>query len=408
VLGSDPGRVPSGVTLDNWQESPHLHWSFQHIADLFPTQTISRGAGPVGDLPWASSSIGDVVVADPAEDHHWHWVWPKHGHAQRTVADVMASTGTDGWAVWHAGSLLAEEYLAGMEPWTPHILMSVSKSLVGSVAGSLAAAGVLDLDAPLSTYVPALDRSGYAGATVRHLLDMRSGIKFSEVYLDEDAEVRVIEEAIGWAPRRHPDVPTTMYDYLLTLEAKGPHGGPFDYRSCETDVLGWVLEGASGIRMSDLMSELLWSRIGAEWDANIGVDSAGAGMFDGGISTALRDLLRFGVLLVREGTSLTGSQVLPAAWVADCYAGGPDSREAFAASDSAALMPGGMYRNQFWAPSPDPDVLVALGIHGQMVYLNRRTQVVGAKLSSWSTPQDAGKLFSTLHAFDALSTALTY
>jgi len=71
-------------------------------------------------------------------------------------------------------------------------------------------------------------------------------------------------------------------------------------------------------------------------------------------------------------------------------------------------MPGGMYRNQFWAPSPDPDVLVALGIHGQMVYLNRRTQVVAAKFSCWPTPQDAGKLFSTLHAFDALSDALTY
>ena len=173
-------------------------------------------------------------------------------------------------------------------------------------------------------------------------------------------------------------------------------------------MLGWVLEGASGIRMSDLMSELLWSRIGAEWDATIGVDSAGAGMFDGGISTALRDLLRYGVLMVREGVSLTGAQVLPASWVADSFAGGPDSREAFAASESATLMPGGMYRNQFWAPSADPDVLVALGIHGQMVYLNRRTQVVAAKFSSWSTPQDAGKLFSTLAAFDAVSTALTY
>jgi CubicO group peptidase (beta-lactamase class C family) len=407
VLGSDPGRVPSGVTLDNWQESPHLHWSFQHIADLFPTQSISRGLGPVADLPWASSSIGDVVVSDPPEDHPWHWHWPRHGHHQRTVADVMASTGTDGWAVWHAGSLLAEEYLAGMEPFTPHILMSVSKSLVGSVAGALVAAGVLDVDAPLTAYVPALGASGYAGATVRHLLDMRSGIRFSEAYLDEDAEVRIIEEAIGWAPRTHAGVPTTMYDYLLTLAAKGPHGGPFDYRSCETDVLGWVLEGASGIRMSDLMSELLWSRIGAEWDANIGVDSAGAGMFDGGISTALRDLVRFGSMIAGEGVSLTGAQVLPASWVADTFAGGPDSREAFAASDSATLMPGGMYRNQFWAPSPDPDVLLCLGIHGQMVYINRRTQLVGAKFSSWSTPQDAGKLFSTLHAFDAVSTALS-
>jgi CubicO group peptidase (beta-lactamase class C family) len=400
--------VPSGVTLDNWQEAPYLHWSFQHIAELFPTAVISRGTGPVAELPWAPSTVGEVVVPDPPEHHHWHWHWPRHGHHQRTVSDVMASTGTDGWMLWHQGVVLAEEYFSGMEPRTPHILMSVSKSLVGSVTGALAASGLLDLDAPLTAYVPALGSSGYAGATVRHLLDMRSGIKFSEVYLDEDAEVRVIEEAIGWAPRRHADVPSTMYDYLLTLQAKGPHGGPFDYRSCETDVLGWVLEGASGIRMPELMSELLWSRLGAEWDANIGVDSAGAGMFDGGISTTLRDLVRYGAMVAAEGTSLTGARVLPAAWVADCFAGGVDSAEAFAASDSAALMPGGMYRNQYWAPSADRDVLVCLGIHGQMIYINRRTQVVGAKLSSWATPQDAGKLFSTLHAFDAVSDALTY
>jgi CubicO group peptidase (beta-lactamase class C family) len=408
VLGSDPGRVPSGVTLDNWQESPYLHWSFQHIAELFPTVPIPRGPGPVADLPPVPSTVGDVVVPDPPEDHPWHWLWPVHGHHQRTVADVMASTATDGWIVWHRGGVLAEEYLAGMEPSTPHILMSVSKSLVGSVAGALAAAGVVDLDAPLSAYVPALGHSGYAGATVRHLLDMRSGIKFSEVYLDPEAEVRVIEEAIGWAPRTHADVPSTMYDYLLTLVAKGPHGGPFDYRSCETDVLGWVLEAAAGMRMNDLMSEVLWGRIGAEFDANIGVDSAGAGMFDGGISAALRDLVRYGAMMAGEGVSLTGARVLPESWVADCFAGGPDSREAFAASESAALMPGGMYRNQFWAPSPDPDVLVALGIHGQLVYVNRRTQVVGAKLSSWPTPQDAPKLFSALAAFDAVSTALSY
>ena len=154
--------------------------------------------------------------------------------------------------------------------------------------------------------MPALANSGYAGATVRHLLDMRSGIAFSEDYLDPMAEVRLIEQAIGWAPRTVPDLPTTMYDFLLTLQQKSPHGGPFEYRSCETDVLGWICEAASGVRMPELMSELLWSKLGADNDATIGVDSVGTGMFDGGINACLRDLARFGSLFLNGGMSLTG------------------------------------------------------------------------------------------------------
>jgi hypothetical protein len=233
---------------------------------------------------------------------------------------------------------------------------------------------------------------------------MRSGIAFSENYLDLGAEVRLLDQAIGWAPKVHPDVPDTMYDFLLTLRQKSPHGGPFEYRSCESDVLGWVCESAAGIRMPELMSALLWSRLGAEFDANIGVDAVGTGMFDGGISATLRDIARFGAMILGDGSSLTGEQVVPAAWIADTITGGPDSTEAFAACPVDNGMPGGMYRNQFWFPYPDRDTLLCLGIHGQMIYINRAAQIVAAKLSSWPLPQDGAKLFATLRAFDAVST----
>jgi hypothetical protein len=80
---------------------------------------------------------------------------------------------------------------------------------------------------------------------------------------------------------------------------------------------------------------------------------------------------------------------------------------AFAASPTVTLMPGGMYRNQCWFPAPHRDVLLCLGIHGQMVYVNRASGVVAAKLSSWPEPQHAWKLFATVDAFDAVSRALT-
>jgi len=393
VLGSDPGRTPSAISLANWQSAPHLHWSFQHVAEFLPTATISRGAGPVAPLPSAYSDISAVAVTLP-------------DGTPSTVGQVMAATATDGWIVTHRGRVLADQYYGGMQPHTAHLLMSVSKTLIAAVAGALAGSGALNVDALASDYVPALANSGYYGATVRHLLDMRSGIAFSEDYLDPAAEVRVLEQAIGWSPRTHPDVPATMYDFLLTLRQKGPHGGPFEYRSCETDVLGWVCEAAAGVRMPELLSQLVWSRLGAAYDANIGIDSMGSGMFDGGISASLSDLVRFGSLFLNDGVSLLGEQVLPAAWITDTLVGEPDSREAFAYSPGDNRMPGGMYRNQVWFPYPGNDVLLCLGIHGQMIYVNRPAGVVAAKLSSWPLPQHAHMLFSTLRAFDAVSAAL--
>lgn len=390
VLGEEAGHPRRDVTLDNWQAAPQLHWSFQHVEELFPTAVISRGVGPVVEFSAAPEPVTEITVAHP-------------DGTSSTVAEIMGATNTDGWIITQKGHVLAEQYRHGMTPETRHLLMSVSKSLVGVVAGSLIAGGELDTGEPLSAYVPDLGEGGYAGATVRHLLDMRSGIHFSEDYLDPEAEVRVLEQAIGWAPRQHPLVPHTMYDFLLTLRQKAPHGGPFEYRSGETDVLGWVCEAAAKTRMPELMSRLLWSRLGAERDAVIAVDSAGSGMYDGGICAALRDLVRFGTMLVSRGLSPTGEQVVPEWWVEDTMRGDPDSRDAFAASPTETLMPGGMYRNQFWLPYPDRDVLLCLGIYGQMIYVNMATGVVAAKLSSWPEPQHAGKLFTTLRAFDTIS-----
>ncbi len=391
MIGESASRPASGVTLDNWQTAPQLAWSFQHIEDLFPTATISRGSGPVQPLPPRLAAVADLPVL-------------LHDGTHSTVAMVMAATNTDAWLVLHRGTVLAEKYPNGMTPGTRHLLMSVSKSLVSMVVGTLAADGTLELDRPVADYVPQLGRSGYAGATIRHLLDMRSGIAFSEDYLDPTAEVRLLEQAIGWAPRNTPGVPGTMYDFLLTLRQKGPHGGPFEYRSGETDVLGWVCEAAAGTRMPELMSGLLWSRLGAERDATITVDTVGAGMFDGGISAVLRDLARFGAMVLADGTSLAGEQVVPAAWIADTRTGGPDSRDAFAACPVDNGMPGGMYRNQFWIPYPGADVLLCLGIHGQMIYINRPADLVAVKLSSWPLPQDAWKYFATMRAFDTIAT----
>lgn len=387
-----PPALDARWSLSNWQNAPHNRWAFQHLREVVPTARVSRG------------SAAHSLTAGPGLDQQQ--VLRRLNGSSGTVADVLADTFTDGFLVLHDGKVVAEQYPSGMSPDRTHVLMSVSKSLIGCIVALLAADGVLDLTTAVDLYVPELAVSGYRGATVQDVLDMRSGIFFSEEYLLPDAEVRLLEQVIGWAPREQLGLPTSMYEYLTTLVANRPHGTAFEYRSCETDILGWVCERASGIRMPELLSRMIWTRIGAEQDMDAAVDPAGAVFHDGGLAATLRDIGRFGQMLLDGGTA-GGEQVVPASWIADSLAGGADSREKFAASGNATWLPGGAYRNQFWLPGNGRDVLLCLGIHGQLIWIEPARRLVVVKLSSWPLPQDVTKLLDTFAAIDMIGFQLT-
>ncbi len=352
----------------------------------------ATGPGGPAPLPAASGPLPDPPV------------WRLDG-STATAAEVFADTYTDALVVLHDGQLVAERYDDGMTAATPHLLMSVSKSLVGCVAGVLADRGRLDPAAPVTAYVPEAGSSGYAGATIRNLLDMRTGVAFRETYTELDAEVRVMERSMGWRPAQ-PGDPAGAYPYLTTLGQAGPHGGEFTYRSADSDMLGWACERASGTRMADLISALIWQPMGAERDGEITCDPLGSAIHDGGVSATARDLARFGQMLIDDGM-VRGGPVVPAAWLAATRVPEPGVREAFAVTDNEFVLPGGWYRNQFWVlPGPGGPVLVCLGIHGQLVYADRATRTVVVKLSSWPDPQHTGYLLDTLRACAALAAHL--
>jgi len=378
-----PPTPDARVTLANWQDPPFSRWAFRHMRELIPSQAIPASGEPVA-LPGASRPLPDPPVR-------------RLDGSTATAAEVFADTHTDALVVLHDGHLVAERYDDGMTAATPHLLMSVSKSLVGCVAGVLADRGLLDPAAPVTAYVPEAGSSGYAGATIRHLLDMRTGVAFREAYTERDAEVRVMERSMGWRPSQ-PGDPAGTYPYLTTLGRAGPHGGEFTYRSADTDMLGWVCERAGGTRMADLISALIWQPMGAERDGEVTCDPLGSAIHDGGVSVTARDLARFGQMLIDDGM-VRGYPVVPAAWLAATRDPGPGVREAFAVTDNELVLPGGWYRNQFWViPGPGGAVLVCLGIHGQLVYADRATRTVVAKLSSWPDPQHTGYLLDTLRA----------
>ena len=213
------------------------------MRELIPSQLIPAGAkDPAGPspLPALPGPLPDPPVL-------------RLDGSTATAAEVFADTYTDALVVLQDGQLVAERYDAGMIAATPHLLMSVSKSIVGCVAGVLADRGLLDPGAPVTAYVPEAEGSGYADASIRNLLDMRTGVAFRETYTALDAEVRVMERSMGWRPAR-PGDPVGAYPYLTTLGHAGPHGREFTYRSADSDMLGWACERASDTRMADLVS----------------------------------------------------------------------------------------------------------------------------------------------------------
>ncbi|WP_017935318.1 serine hydrolase domain-containing protein [Nocardioides sp. Iso805N] len=381
------------ITMTNWREPDMVRHAFQRIEEFQPTALISRGAGPVADLPTALDAfdlgdLGDLRVSAELG----------------TVREVLDATETDSWLVLHRGRLLVEEYAAPMTAATRHLLMSVSKSIVGAVVGALVDRGVLDPSRPVADVVPELAGSGYDGARLRDVLDMRSGVRFNEDYLDPEAEVCLLDESVGWAPRSHGG-PATLKDFLRRTVADRPHGGPFHYRSCETDVLGWICEAATGRPFAELASELLWSRLGAEADAAICVDGEGTGVFDGGICATARDLARFGLMLLHSGVSATGERVLSSTWIDDIVAGEDDITAAFAAAPEASMLPGGSYRSQCWVPA-GRETVMCVGIHGQFVYVDRAASAVIVKLSSWPMPWEGSRMAAALQLFAAVGDRL--
>jgi CubicO group peptidase (beta-lactamase class C family) len=395
-------QQPSGLlSLANWQQSSWNRWSFQHVRELIPSALISRGDGAVWQLPHEPESLRAVNLATSA--------------GQVSLAAFLESSFTDGFVVLHKGRIVTERYYHGMARDTRHLLLSVSKSLTGTVAGALIGDGRLAPEALVTDYLPELRGSSFEGATLRHVLDMTTGTRFSEAYADPASDVVRLQRIDGWLPPQS-EADTDVLSFAASLPNEASHGEAFRYRSILTDLLGLILERASGLTLAEALSRHLWTLIGAEHDAEITVDRAGEAVADGGISATLRDLARVGQLYLQDGCR-DGRQILPPWWVTDTALADATCREAFAASPEASSLAiydaasaeykaSGHYRNQWWVPDPQAGVLLASGIYGQCLYVNGAVDVVVAKLSSQPEPFDALLAADTIRVCNALACEL--
>jgi len=386
--GSPPTRV---VDMSRWDKGEDCRWAFQHISEIIPVANVSRGGGKPGKL---KRDLRDLAILE----------FEAPDGATMTVKDMLAATYTDGFIVLQDGMVLTEKYYNGMTPSTRHLLMSVSKSVTGTLAGILVHDGRLDPNKLVVDYIPELaDSPGFAEATVREVLDMTTSIVFSEDYDDPEAEVASHEQATAWRGRT-PVAEAGLFAFAQTIEKDDrEHGELFHYASINTDVLGWLIERASGQRVHELMGQTVWSQLGAEHDAQLSVDYLGAPVTNGGFVITLRDLARFGQMVLDDGF-YNGQQIVPSGWVDDIRFNGKNS--AWTPTKYGKPWPNGFYRNQWYVTGDDQGSFFAVGVNGQHIWINPTTRVVIVKFSSFPVSADVDSMFLAMAGMNAVARAL--
>lgn len=386
MRGSPPALAPPRM---DWDRGPWNRWTFQHIREILPTAEVWRGRGAVRELPRSETDLDGLAVVDSAG-------------APTTLAGLLDETYTDGFLIIRNGAIAYERYFNGMTERTLHLSQSVGKSLVAAVAGILAGRGVLDVNAPVTQYLPPLAQTAWRGATLQQVLDMTTGVRFDEAYTNPYSGAGMLDVASGWKPIP-PDSdpaftwPKHIWELIISLtETDRPHGGWFHYRSIETDVLAFCMERVTGKRLPQLVSEELWQKMGAEESACFTVDSAGYGLADGGLNATLRDYGRFGQLM------LEGGGVIPPHWIEATRTG---DHSIFGDPYTLSL-PQGAYKNQFWIEDPKSRSIMCRGVFGQLIYMNWDTSMVAVKLSSWPDFLNVPYNVATLAALHAIGKAL--
>lgn len=366
-----PPATEDQVTLANWREAPFSSWAFSNVREVIQTADIPNTPSDVWNLPSDLQDLSGLAV-----------------DGELDLKGYLDATYTDGFLVIHKGKVIAEEYRNAAGPCKPHILMSVSKSMLGALAGILVDKGVLDPAAPVSQYVPEIGNTAWKGASVQNVLDMRAGIRFEEDYYATSGAIIEYRKSTGWNPLEPGENASDLRSFFSQVtDSDGPHQGRFHYVSPNTDLMAWTIERTAGTRYADLMSEHLWRPMGAETSAYITVDRFGAPRAAGGMCVTLRDLARVGLLVGNRGKR-DAVQVLPEAWIDDVLTNGdPD---AWATGDFAAYFPGAdmHYRNKWYIERGDNPMVFCIGIHGQNLFVLPGQQLVIAKMSSRPKPLD--------------------
>lgn len=374
MLGTPPAPEHR-VTRGNWFYAPYNRWAFSHMTQIAPSAEISRGTGPVRELP--------MQLVDPTGVEN-RPVVDQEG-ITRTVGEMLRRTWSDALIVTKSGRIVYERYDNDLGPGQLHLLASVTKSFTGLLTLMAIDDGLLDPAKPAVDYIPELAAGVFADTTVQQILDMVVAAEWDELdWLEHDAGpdqedslfLQFLRRSGTWVDAKH-DTNEGLLEFAAGLHKAGDHGHSFMYLTPATDILGWLLARVHATPYVELLSERIWSRIGAAHPARILLDPIGTPVASGGLNATARDLTRFGQMILDAGR-VGNEQVVPAHLIETLRAGGDEA--AFANSPEVGHMSGWSYRAQWWInESHHP---IAWGVSGQILWVDHDSDLVLTRLAS--------------------------
>ncbi len=307
---------------------------------------------------------------------------------------------TDGIIILHKGKIVYENYDGALDQNGTHAVMSVSKSLVGTLASKLIVEGVLDESKLGKDYLPEIANSAFGDARLREILDMTTSLQYSEDYADPKADIWAFSAAGNPFPKpKEYNGPTNYYEYLKTVKENKNHGEIFGYKTINTDALGWIISKVTGKSIPELLSEKIWQPLGTHHDGYYQIDGAGIAFAGGGFNANLRDLAMFGEMMRNNGY-FNGQQIIPKQTIDDIKKGG--DKNAFAKAGYTTLS-GWSYRNMWWVSHNPDEAFAARGVYGQTIYIDPKAEMVIVRLASNPIASNTSNDPISLPAYQAIA-----
>jgi len=276
---------------------------FGDMRPLYPTRLVRRGR-----------AVSELVTGKPLD-----LLYRVKGE-DRDIDGFMQRYRASGLLVLKRGAVVCERYSLGQTPETCWISFSMAKSISSTLIGAAIQDGLIaSIDEPVVRTVPDLRGSAYDGVSIRNVLQMSSGVRWNETYLDPHSDRRQL------LTLQAAEVPGAVLDYLRHLPRGSDPGTRFNYNTAETFLLGLILVGAVKRPLSEYLSERIWQPCGMQSDAYWQLESPEGQEFAGsGLSATLRDYARFAAFVLADGV-VNGKQVLPRGWMADSTSNIPGS-----------------------------------------------------------------------------------
>ena len=337
---------------------------------MFDTRTVRAGSRP-WKLPVSSRQLDFQYEAAGVKV-------PASTFAERTFTDALL--------IMKDGRILHEQYLNRTTERTRFMSYSMAKSLNSIMAGMAIADGrIASVEDPVLKYMPELKGTAYDGLTVKHLLWMRTGARWSDNFFapgpSRDAHVAAFVEARA----RYVDAARGI------TERAGPPGVAFNYNSVEAALVGEIVSRATGMPLSEYLSQKLWRPGGMESDAFYVLDGSGETGREftaGGFNATLRDYGRIGQMMLERGQA-NGRRLLPARWVDESTTPGPGH---------ASVEDGTGYAYLWWTID-GTRAFTMLGGEGQFVYVDPEHRTVIVKLSHIPVGAEGAKATAESFAF---------